>query len=131
VNNPIEPKLVDAKLSGPFRERATIELGSETRWVVRAAFQPNELIQGLSEKFTIHRRRCTSPRDRQPASLGSGRQKLKRRMIRLTESGFLNAMLLFGALTRPHMLPLLSTVDGLSSATQAGRRWFSISTVTP
>jgi hypothetical protein len=112
VNNPIELKLVHAKLSGPFRERATIELGSETRRIVRAAFQPDELIEGLSEKFAIHRHRCTSPRDRQPAFFGSVRQKLKRRMIRLTESGLLNAMLLFGVPIRPHMLPLLSVVDG-------------------
>jgi hypothetical protein len=123
VNNPIEPKLVHAKLSGPFRECATIELGSETRRIVRAALQPDELIQGLSEQFAIHRHGCTSPRERQPASLGLGRQKLKRRMIRLTESGLLNAMLLVGALIRPHLLPLLSVVDGLSSATQAGRWW--------
>jgi hypothetical protein len=33
-------------------------------------------------------------------------------MIRLTESGFLNAILQFRALIRSHMLPLLSVVDG-------------------
>ena len=34
-------------------------------------------------------------------------------MIRLIESGLLNAMFLFGAPIRPHLLPLLSVVDGL------------------
>jgi hypothetical protein len=66
VNHLIEPKLVHAKLSGPFRECATIELGSETRRIIRAAFQPDELIEGLSEKFAIYPHRCTS---RETASL--------------------------------------------------------------